>query len=119
MKCGGYYDCCTSDFDIKQHKAKYINYFEAVILPNGKVEYAIPSHQEKLVNIVMQKENKTKAEVWNSISVYDDVLRVLVDRSGCVSCWSKFICSPDKITSEQTIMLNILIAQDLTTGKRI
>ena len=34
-------------FDIEKHKKTFINYLEVVILEDGTIEYAVPSHQEK------------------------------------------------------------------------
>ena len=36
-------------FDAEKHKAKYSNYLEVLILEDGTVVYAIPSHQEKAI----------------------------------------------------------------------
>ena len=35
------------DFDIEKHKETYTNYLEVLILENGTIVYAIPSHQMK------------------------------------------------------------------------
>lgn len=32
------------DFDILKHKEAYTNYLEVIILPTGRIEYAVPSH---------------------------------------------------------------------------
>lgn len=49
-----------SKFDIQSHKKTYINYLEVLILEDGAVEYAVPSHQEKVLEIACKKLNKTK-----------------------------------------------------------
>lgn len=36
-------------FDLEKHKQTYVQYLEVVILEDGTVEYAVPSHQEKLI----------------------------------------------------------------------
>lgn len=56
------YDC-RCKFDLEKHKAKYINYLEIVILEDGTVEYAVPSHQLKLMDIAMKKLGKTREEI--------------------------------------------------------
>ena len=38
-------------FDLEKHKQTYVQYLEVVILEDGTVEYAVPSHQEKLIEI--------------------------------------------------------------------
>ncbi len=42
-------------FDLEQHKQTYVQYLEVVILEDGTVEYAVPSHQEKLIALSRQK----------------------------------------------------------------
>ena len=37
-----------SSFNVKTHKETFINYLEAIINPNGIIEYAVPSHMEKV-----------------------------------------------------------------------
>ena len=44
-----------SPFDMKTHKENFINYLEVVILENGTIEYAIPSHIKKLEEICCKK----------------------------------------------------------------
>lgn len=35
-----------SEFDIEHHKKTFIHYLEVVIDGNGKIMYAVPSHQK-------------------------------------------------------------------------
>ena len=44
-----------SPFDVKVHKATFVNYLEVVILEDGTVEYAVPSHQEKMIRLGCEK----------------------------------------------------------------
>lgn len=39
-------------FDLEKHKQTYVQYLEVVILEDGTVEYAVPSHQEKLIALM-------------------------------------------------------------------
>ena len=43
-------------FDLEQHKQTYVQYLEVVILEDGTVEYAVPSHQEKLIALLEATE---------------------------------------------------------------
>lgn len=43
-----------SDFDIEQHKKIFIHYLEVVIDENGKIMYAVPSHQEKQITLACE-----------------------------------------------------------------
>ena len=38
---------CPEEF-IDQHKKRFVNYCEAVILPDGDIQYAVPSHLYKM-----------------------------------------------------------------------
>lgn len=42
-------------FDMKTHKENFINYLEVVILEDGTIEYAVPSHNKKLEEICCKK----------------------------------------------------------------
>ena len=42
-------------FDTEKHKKTFINYLEVVILEDGTIEYAVPSHQEKAIKIACGK----------------------------------------------------------------
>lgn len=49
-----------SDFDMECHKNTFTNYLEVVIGENGKIMYAVPSHQEKLIKLACEKLNVTR-----------------------------------------------------------
>lgn len=86
-----------SEFDIEQHKKHYTNYLEAVIFPDGHIEYAVPSHQEKLIEICQRKLNVSRDEL-NAMcpqEYYFDFMVWLCNISGCVAIWSNFITTSD------------------------
>ena len=91
-----------SKFDIEIHKRTFIDYLEVIILENGTIEYAIPSHQEKLIQIICDKENKSREEVINDSSDHVfDFSEWLCKTSGCISVWNDFYHgSPNKIQLE-------------------
>lgn len=49
------YKILHSPFDMKTHKENFIHYLEVVILEDGTIEYAVPSHQKKLEEICCRK----------------------------------------------------------------
>ena len=53
------------EFDIDLHAAKYPHYLEVIIDNVGKVHYAVPSHQEKLISMVCQKLCVSRDELNN------------------------------------------------------
>ena len=78
-----------SPFDIKKHKETYINYLEVLILEDGTIEYAVPSHQEKALEIACKKLNKTKKEIEDMCprEYYCDYLTWLLGITGSISVW--------------------------------
>lgn len=50
-------------FDFAIHNKTFINYCEVVILDDGTIEYSIPSHMEKLLNITANKFGMTRQEL--------------------------------------------------------
>ena len=80
-----------SPFDIETHKKTFKNYLEVIIREDGTVEYAIPSHQEKLISILMKKENLTRQEVINHPDAdILDWMDWLCKRTNCISVWNEF-----------------------------
>lgn len=94
------YDCNYSEFDLSKHKKTYVNYLEVIIDSSGKVMYAVPSHQEKLVSIAMEYLGVSREELWRMCppDYYFDVITWLCMITSCVSVWTNgFIGSPNKI----------------------
>jgi len=72
---------------VKLNKDKYINYCEIIIDPYGKVIICNPSHTETAVAYAMEKENKTREEVKNSIPRLCLPLEWCVDKYGLIAVW--------------------------------
>ena len=58
------------DFDIETHKETFVSYLEVVISPEGVVEYATPSHTEKMIEIFAKQKgfddiDKAREYVWD------------------------------------------------------
>lgn len=66
---------------IKQHKE--ICYCEAIILPDGKIADARPSHIYKLIEL----SNKTKDEIDKLMPMFASPLEWLVSYTGCIAVW--------------------------------
>lgn len=106
------------DFDIDQHKKTFIHYLEVVIDENGKIMYAVPSHQEKLISLACEKLNVTREEL-NAMcpeEYYCDFMTWLCKVSGACSVWEKFI-EYDKLTEQQIIALQMLKDSVLYLGE--
>ena len=82
------------EFDLEQHVAHYYHYLEVVILPDGTVEYAVPSHQEKLIQIYLNDHPEiTRSQLYDMCpdSYTFDVISWLCSITGCVSVWTNYI----------------------------
>lgn len=82
-----------SPFNIETHKETFVNYLEVVILEDGTVEYAVPSHQRKLIALACQKLNATEDELAKQCpeEYYFDFMKWLCMVSGAVALWNNFM----------------------------
>ena len=76
-------------FDLEKHKQTYVQYLEVVILEDGTVEYAVPSHQEKLIALACQKRGVTRQELNDLCprEYYYDFLTWLCMQANAVADW--------------------------------
>lgn len=104
-------------FDIEQHKKHYFNYLEVVIFPDGHIEYATPSHQEKLITICMEELGISRQELMDRCpkEYYFDFMVWLCNVSHCVSVWDRYIVKSDTVplTKEQRATIEILKKEGL------
>lgn len=108
----------NSDFDIKTHKKHFIDYLEVVILETGKVEYAIPSHQEKLIQMACVKHKLSRQELICSCPAdkYFDYMSWLCEMAGCIAVWNDRIEVGSNVTIEQVNALLKLHDEKLYYG---
>lgn len=96
-------DILHGPFDIETHSKYFINYLEVVILSDGAIEYAVPSHQEKLISIAMEKFNVSRDDILEMCppNMYFDVVTWLMDITGAVCVWTEFYTCDDGLTEKQ------------------
>ena len=80
---------------IKNHN--HICYCEAVIYPDGDVEYCIPSHQEKLIEISGKSKEELMKEIPNIASIYE----WLADKYNIAVLWYDYIVLPRNYSEQQ------------------
>lgn len=79
-------------FNIETHKRLFVSYLEVIIKPDGTVEYAVPSHYNKLISIYGESHNMTFDEAYDyfynlhKVGIFVDV-DYLVRETKCVSIW--------------------------------
>lgn len=80
-------------FDIEKHKKTFINYLEVVILEDGTIEYAVPSHQEKAIKIACEKLQCDRDHFIDVVSQkhLSDWNEWLMDTAGVIMVWDSFI----------------------------
>lgn len=102
-----------SPFDIEQHTQNFVDYLEVVVFPDGHIEYAVPSHQEKLIAVCMKELGLTRDELNKRCpkEYYFDFMTWLCNVSHCVSVWNEYIVTSDivPLTIEQRKTLQELI----------
>lgn len=107
------------DFDIEKHKQTYINYLEVLILENGKIVYAIPSHKMKAEQLCCEKLNVSKSEL-NELSKNHiwDYMEWLLTTCKAIAVWNNFyMCGYDGINKKQMAKLKKLKLNGLYKGK--
>lgn len=107
-----------SDFDIEQHKRVFTNYLEVIIDEDGKIMYAVPSHQEKLIKLACEKLNVTREEL-NAMcpkEYYLDFMTWLCKVSGACAVWNNHI-EKYELTEHQTKSLKTLKDNGLYRGE--
>ena len=107
-----------SEFDIEQHKKTFIHYLEVVIDENGKIMYAVPSHQEMLIRLACEKLNITREELNTMCpkEYYCDFMDWLCKISGACAVWERFI-KADRLTEKQVKALQMLRENGLYLGE--
>lgn len=90
-------------FNIEKHAEKFICYLEVIIYPNGEVVYAVPFHQKKLENMLIEKVGLSEfSKLIESKEAYYDYLVFLCTQTGCCSVWNDFYkCGKQGLTQEQ------------------
>lgn len=99
------YEILHSPFDIETHKANFVNYLEVVILSDGTIEYAVPSHAAKLESLI----GETDEEPWL------DYFEWLTYKSGAIAVWNNFYHGG--ANDAQRATLEMLAREGLYTGK--
>ena len=103
-----------SPFDIDTHKDIFINYLEVVILKDGTIQYAIPSHQEKLMKLACQALNLPRhmIEAMCPKEYYCDYMLWLSKLSGACAVWNNYT-EAYEYTEEQIQQLKVLREEGL------
>lgn len=82
----------SGTFNKHLHKRFFPNYLEVIILENGDVRYAVPSHNEAALRVAAKKLGvDPKKLYWDCPPErYGDVDGWLREISGCIFVWEAF-----------------------------
>lgn len=99
-------DILNGQFDIATHLETFTNYLEVIILPDGTVEYAVPSHQQKLEHIIASMYHITPDQINDDMPrrYWTSVIDYYVGLSHCVSVWTRFIIGIPNTPQHDTLM---------------
>ena len=105
------------EFDLEKHKATYVKYLEVLIDSDGKVMYAVPSHQEKAIKVACEKLGITRDELKKMCprEFWFDFMRWLCKIAGLVAVWNDD-CEYWEPTVKQVGKLRQLKMEGLYTG---
>lgn len=101
------------EFSIEEHNKRFINYLEVMILRDGTVKYAVPSHQLFLINKYLEEYNITQDELNHLIPMHEAPLDWLINEMGIVSVWNCLLLFPANPTKEQLKTARELINANL------
>ena len=104
-------------FDINTHKNNFINYLEVIILKDGTIKYAVPSHEQFLIQLYIDTYNVTREELITLIPIEEIPIRWLIKRLGVISVWYKSIVRPSVITKEQETILKTFVDNEIIYDK--
>lgn len=76
-----------SPFDVRTHKATFINYLELIVRPDGTPEYATPSHMMKLAEIYGKSMDDIYEEYYQE-QLGQDGIDYLCAKTGCIAVWN-------------------------------
>lgn len=82
----------NSEFDIQRHKETFVHYLEVLIDADGKVMYAVPSHQEKAIRLACLAKGMTRRQLEATCppEMYFDFLEWVLSLSGAVAVWEMY-----------------------------
>lgn len=100
---------------VEGHRKEFVNYFETLLYPNGKIELARPSHVEALYRYCMIREKKSRESLLDSMPVSFAPLEFICEKYGIISIWYYEMITPpkEKITEEQHNSLQLLIENNI------
>lgn len=107
----------SKPFSIAVHKNTFVDYLEIVLDESGQAYYAVPSHQEWLINYACRKLDVSRETLENMCppEMYCEYIRWLAKMTGCVAVWD--IGYTGSLNHHQKAMLELLKLENLYKGE--
>lgn len=94
-------------FDFFKERMKWER--EAIMLPNGKIIEARPSH----LNCLISLSGKTPEVIYDEMPITSSPIHWMVEYVNCIAIWEDFVLAPSNMTKDQEKSLKIMIENNL------
>lgn len=106
-----------SPFNVKTHKKTFVNYCEVIIWPDGKIEYAVPSHDEKLILAYAEYHGISRDEAIEEIRQFPDYLDHVMKETGIIQVWYDYMHNLTPLTEKQFEAINMLMTSGCVSDR--
>lgn len=96
-------------FNIHTHVKHFHYYCEVIIHRDGKIEYAVPSHEIKLFEIYARIHNISIDTAMRLLSQQNDPTEFAMHDTGCIYVWYDHLYNATNLTDEQHEALKMLL----------
>lgn len=104
------------EFIENHNRIRLVAYCEALIYPNGDIQYAIPSHTKAALRLYARKIKVPMYDVMNHISIQDYSESWLLKETGCIFLWYHYYAGTPNEKQMQTIK-KLIKAKIVAVGK--
>ena len=91
------YEVLHGPFDVETHKKYVRNSLEVMLGPDGTVHYAVPSHQEFLIEKVKERHHWSQEQLMDACPpeyYFNFLTWLIMESGGYVPVWEKFVYGP-------------------------
>lgn len=108
-----------SPFNAELHAKTFLCYCEVIIWPDGKIEYAIPSHNEIILKAYAQAHGLTREEAIEEARLrygYDAMFQIMKEL-GIIEVWYDNMHNETPLTDAQYEALAMLLKHGCISAK--
>ena len=97
-------------FDCQTHSDNFFYYCEVVIYPDGLIEYAVPSHERKLIAVFAKQKGMSLEEAIEFCRNFGiDYFEYLMHETGICFVWYDHLYNGTNLTKEQNKAISKLL----------